>query len=120
MRIGVVGSRNGYGISGFVEQVLSDFVTDKLEDVVVSGGCSGVDAEAKRYAQKNGFMYCEFPPMDEFGSRKFHERNQRIVESSDIILAFPNKSKGTWDTINLARKAGKRVIVFPEEGEFHG
>lgn len=36
-----------------------------------------------------------------------HNRNQRIVDQVDALIAFPGpRSKGTWDTIRRAIKAG--------------
>lgn len=45
----------------------------------------------------------------------YFERNRNIVDECDILLACPydNIQKGgTWYTINYAKKAGKKVIIF--------
>ncbi len=45
----------------------------------------------------------------------YFERNRNIVDECDILLACPydNIEKGgTWYTINYAKKAGKKVIIF--------
>jgi hypothetical protein len=43
--------------------------------------------------------------------RRYHDRNQRIVEDCDRLIAFvaPDRTGGTEDTIRRARRAGKPV-----------
>jgi hypothetical protein len=44
-------------------------------------------------------------------------RNTQIVEHSDIVVAFwDRKSRGTVDTMEKAKKAGKRLIVIDPLG----
>jgi hypothetical protein len=46
-------------------------------------------------------------------SRRALLRNQRIVDDSDLIIAFiaPDRTGGTEDTIRRAMRAGKPVEV---------
>ena len=49
---------------------------------------------------------------DKINREVYFERNSKIVELSDEIIAFQvNGSAGTQDTIDKARNAGKNVIV---------
>lgn len=47
-------------------------------------------------------------------------RNKDIVESTDVLLACPKGPEelrsGTWSTVRLARKQGKRVVIFWPDG----
>jgi hypothetical protein len=44
---------------------------------------------------------------------RYYARNQRIVDDSDIIVAFvaPHRTGGTEDTMRRAKRAGKPVEV---------
>ena len=50
----------------------------------------------------------------------YKDRNQRIVECSDVLIAFPahgeddarSRRSGTWQTVRMARRAGLEVRVF--------
>lgn len=49
----------------------------------------------------------------------YADRNQRIVQHSDVLVAFPahpetdprSKRSGTWQTVRMARRAGLDVLV---------
>lgn len=52
---------------------------------------------------------------DSYSKNLYHERNKYLVDSCEILLAFPTKgSKGTFKTISLAKEIGKRFMVFME------
>lgn len=110
MRIAVVGGRDHSG-SGFVFSMLDSFV--KTGDTIVTGGAKGVDSMAMGWAKRNHFELIVFEPKGH-ANKDFLDRNQLIARFCDVLLAFPTvNSKGTWHTIDLAKKEGKRVIVFP-------
>jgi hypothetical protein len=45
-------------------------------------------------------------------TKAYHARNQRIVDASDLVIAFTEKNTGgTWDTIKRARRAGLPVKI---------
>jgi hypothetical protein len=46
-------------------------------------------------------------------AERYYARNHRIVEDSDLIIAFvaPDRSGGTEDTIRRAERTGKPVEV---------
>jgi len=114
MKVAIVGSRNFTDYSFFKQRV--DELINKLEDkniTIISGGARGVDQLAKVYAMEKGYPYEEYKPdYVVFGKKAPLIRNRQIVEESDLVIAFPTKeSRGTWHVINLARKAGKVVVV---------
>lgn len=52
------------------------------------------------------------------------DRNQDIVDASDVVIAAPRshaetRRSGTWATARRARTAGKRVIVVYPDGQFN-
>lgn len=114
-RVAVVGSRRWDDRSAVVAAV------DRLDagDVVVSGGARGPDTWAVEAARARGLQVAELLP-DLKGvrnrgeaSRRYHERNQRVVDASDRVIAFVSADRkgGTEDTIRRAERAGKPVEI---------
>jgi predicted Rossmann fold nucleotide-binding protein DprA/Smf involved in DNA uptake len=83
------------------------------DTVVVSGGARGVDRTAEEAAEKRGLTTLIFPAeWDKYGLQAGFLRNRLLVKACDYVCAFYNgTSRGTWDTIQKAKKAGKRVVV---------
>lgn len=81
---------------------------------IVSGGARGADELAERYAKEREISYTIFvAEWSKYRNKAGPRRNLKIVETCDVVIAFPGpKSKGTWNTINLARKMKKPVYVF--------
>lgn len=86
--------------------------------VLVSGGALGVDQVAAARARARGLEVVEHLPdltgclkRFEF-TRRFYERNERIVADADELVAFTERdSGGTWDTIRRAQARGLEVKV---------
>lgn len=84
---------------------------------IVSGGAAGVDAHARVYAQKYELVLTEFlPDYKKYPSQRAPLiRNTQIVNHADEVLAIVCEcSRGTWDTINKAKKKNKRVTIIRE------
>lgn len=122
MKIAIVGSRDFPQLK-LVEQ----FIKDLPQGVtLISGGAKGVDAAAREMAGKYGFTFIEHLPnligckeRHEF-TKRYYERNQKIVDCSDMVVVFTEKeSGGTWDTIKRARQKNipvkiiKPFLLFP-------
>jgi len=83
-------------------------------DEIVSGGASGADRLAERYALERGLKIIVFPAKwDKYpGKTAAYQRNQLMVDVSDGVVAFwDGESKGTRMTMLLCREAGKPVMV---------
>lgn len=117
--IGLVGSRRRDTAADFVLAKTKLLEIWKPGDMLCSGGCpKGADAFAERIAKLKGFsIVIHYPKWrDEDGSfRKWagFERNQTIVDSSDILIALPHPDRtgGTEDTIKKANKKHIQVIL---------
>lgn len=114
MRVGIVGSRT------FERRDLVEKLVETLEEgtTVISGGAAGVDTWAIEAAKKANLETEEYLPDKENiksyfdATKRMHERNQRIVDESDVIYAFTEKDKGgTWDTIKRAKRKGIPVHI---------
>jgi hypothetical protein len=81
-----------------------------LPTCVVSGGATGTDSMAARWARENKILLIEHLPRAP-RAEDLLARNTLIVRDSTLIIAFlSTESRGTRDTITKARKSGKPVI----------
>lgn len=119
MKLAVVGSRKCFGLRDetIIYQKIAEAVSEHNITEIVTGGASGADYYAERFAKENKIKCTIFNPDFEkypitlYGFAAYHKRNQQIVNNSDMVLAFmKGKSVGTMITINLAGKIGKDVI----------
>ena len=111
MRVAIVGSRH------FSDPArVSDYVKALPPRAsIITGSASGVDAEATKAAREKGIPVQVMPAsFDELAdATKSAARNQRLVESCDVLVAFwDGSSKGTRTTVERALDSGKEVHVF--------
>ena len=111
MRIAIVGSRH-FADPGRV----ADYVKSLPPGTsIVTGSASGVDAAATKAAREKGIPVQVMPASFEelADSSKSVERNQRLVDLCDVLVAFwDGSSKGTRTTVDRALDSGKEVHVF--------
>ena len=112
MKVGIVGSQYWNNYKKF-KQYLTALRGAIPFDMIISGGAIGVDTMAYQYAVEQGITFvCHPPHPDEPIPQRFHRRNLRIVEASEVIIAFPiRSSRGTRHTISLAKKLNKELYV---------
>lgn len=117
-KYGVVGNRKGWTFK-FVKNVLEKLKVGS-EDVIISGGAQGVDTYAQEYARQNGVeLWVLYPKPSVPSPLRYFERNIEIAERCDVLVAFDKGSSatsGTLSTVNHAKKCGKKVVMFSEEG----
>lgn len=108
MKIAIVGSRDFPNM-----QLVIDYVKGLPPGtIVVSGGARGVDRTAAVTAHEAGLVVVEYRADWTKGKGAGFERNRLIVAQADRVVAFwDGQSRGTLDTIEKARKAGKPVQV---------
>jgi predicted Rossmann fold nucleotide-binding protein DprA/Smf involved in DNA uptake len=111
-KIAVVGNREGFTYE-YVRMILSGQGIGH-DDEIVSGGAAGVDSFAEQYAIEKGLNFRLFEPDPSVSSPKcYFDRNKKIVDYADRIIAFNNKDhSGTTNTINYARRVKKPVRIF--------
>ena len=96
--------------------------------VLYHGGAKGVDTMAQTCAEALGYGGSKvFPYPEGLGRAGGPIRNQQMVDAlvelkeqghKALVLAFPcKKSRGTWDCIRKATKAGLDVYIIPLEEE---
>lgn len=103
-RLGVVGYRD-YHDYQHIKKELDYFNSRRKIDLIVSGGCSGVDTLGERWADENNVPKKILKPDLSHGKRGYAIRDQLIVDSSTHLIAFPSiKGTGTQLTIEMAKK----------------
>ncbi len=135
MKVGFTGSRKQMWCDQ--HRLLCQWLRDHLDEISEfrHGCCVGCDQEAVEAMTSIGYgrsiRIVGHPPSNQSmvsvqaldGSEHLEPRlpyllrNQKIVESVDILLACPKEDceelrSGTWATIRRAVKAGKPVVIF--------
>jgi len=113
MRLAIVGSRF-FTDYEYMKLVFEDFVADNgAITAIVSGGAKGADTLAQQIANEYNITMQVWPAdWNSNGNAAGPIRNKQIVEDSDAMLAFlAPDSRGTMNSISLARKKGIDVEV---------
>jgi hypothetical protein len=115
-RIAVVGSRDYPDLHRVGMFVWSQ---REAKTVIISGGARGVDQAAVAQAKKDGIPYEEYPAdWKAHGKAAGMIRNGELVEKADVVVAFWDEaSRGTKNTIERAKAAGKLLGVYGREGQ---
>ena len=107
MKIAIVGSR------GIKVDNLGLFLPSEVTEIV-SGGAKGVDTCAAEYARSKGLrLTVFFPDYEKYGRYAPLERNKKIIDYADSVIAFwDGTSTGTKFVINECKRTGKTIRVF--------
>lgn len=114
-RIAIVGSRhypNMIKVVEFVERL-------PPEITVVSGGAPGVDTLAVQTAKRRGINTKEhLAEWNKYGKGAGYRRNRFIIIDADVVVVFwDGASKGTKNSIKLARDHNKALYVYGPDGK---
>lgn len=111
-KIAVVGTR-GYNDYEHFSQWVKYYTQNKSRICFVSGGCaSGADSLIERYASEFEHNMMVHYPDYSHGKLGPLIRNQAIVDSADMLIAFwDGKSTGTAHTLGLAEKKGIPIRI---------
>ena len=113
VRLAIVGGRD-FSDYAYMQECLKKYRERHTVLQVVSGGARGADSLGERWADENGVAKRIFPAQwDLYGKSAGFRRNRDIVANCDAVAAFwDGRSKGTGNTISLAKAAGKPVTIF--------
>lgn len=117
MKIGIVGNRAGWTYEEVKKQLDMHGIYES--DTIISGGAEGVDTFAQMYAKEIGArILIIYPDPQQPSPQKYFDRNYKIICECDCLLAFQKLShhSGTQNTINAAKKQGKKILVFDGNG----
>ena len=106
MKLLIVGSRS---ITDFD---LSPYIPNNI-DTIISGGASGIDTLAEKYADVHHLSkYIIRPRYDLYRRAAPLKRNEQMVDMSDkVLIIWDGKSKGTQHTIKYAKRANKKIVI---------
>ena len=109
-RVAIVGSRNFND-----KKFIFDYLDSKIDKIghLVSGGCNlGADEISRQFAQERGLaITIYYPDWKGIGHSAGFRRNEKIVNDCEVLIAFWTGSAGTKNSIDLAQKLGKKVII---------
>lgn len=116
--VAIVGSRDFPRltlIDDRVHRLRDDCLARETPLKIVSGGARGADSRARWACKFWSVDFEEFPADWETGRAAGYNRNVKLVEMADLVVAFwDGESKGTKHTIDLALKMRKALEVhFP-------
>ena len=100
--------------SKIAQQILKEYSSIEI----ISGGARGADALAERFAKEYSYKIQVFPAdWDKHGKKAGMIRNNQMIKEiktcdTPIVIAFwDGKSKGTKNTINLAKKENIHTYI---------
>ncbi len=100
--------------------IIKNYVEKLPKDVIIiEGGCRGADRLSKMVAIQLSLKFIEVKAeWNKYGKSAGPIRNRKMLDMKpDIVIAFHNnidKSKGTKDCINEAKKRGMVVRIVKE------
>jgi len=114
MKFAVVGSRT---ITDY--KIVKNILDEHNISTIISGGAKGIDQLAERYAnEKNLEKIIYLAKWDEFGRGAGMVRNTEIIKDADEVVAiWDGTSKGTENSINLAKKLNKPLYLYTVKDE---
>lgn len=111
----IVGSR-GYTDYASFKAKCDALLADKTDIEIVSGGASGTDAMAERYARERGYSLQIFPAeWSRYGKRAGYVRNREMhayistFPERGVIAFWDGHSKGTAQSFALAKEFGNPI-----------
>jgi YspA, cpYpsA-related SLOG family len=110
MKTAIVGTRTADNYEA-LKNIMDDLIPKPTE--IISGGASGADKMAERYAKENKLkMSIIKPDWQTHGKSAGPIRNLEIVAMCERMVAiWDGESRGTKHSIEAARKDGKLVVV---------
>ena len=113
----IVGSRS-YTDYGAFKAKCDALLADKTDIEIVSGGCSGADAIAERYAHSHGYPLQIFPAdWSRYGKRAGYVRNREMhayistFAERGVIAFWDGTSKGTAQSFALAKEFDNPIRI---------
>ena len=114
MRLAIIGGRdfNDYDLLKRYASILT-VKSPCPHIVIISGGAKGADSLAEKYTREHRYDSQIFlPDWKNEGKVAGFNRNQKIVNECDMVLAFwDGASHGTRDTIEKAKRAKKPTFI---------
>lgn len=113
MKLAIVGYRKFNDWNKFKEHIDEYVLKFGMPELIVSGGASGADSLAERWAKIHKIpTLIMVPEWKKYGKSAGIRRNTNIVHECTHMIAFPSeKGRGTQDSIRKAEEGGKIIKV---------
>ena len=111
-RVIIAGSRT-FDNYDLLKHTLDNYLIDKPDAIVISGGARGADALGERYAKERGLKIERYPAdWKKYGRAAGPIRNEQMAARGDALVAFWNgESRGTRHMIETAKRYCLDVYV---------
>lgn len=111
VRVIIAGSRE-FDNYQLLEQICDELLKGK-EVNILCGMARGTDMLGFRYAKERGYKILKyFANWNKYGMAAGPIRNKEMANNADMLVAFwDEKSKGTKNMINIAKRKNLKVIV---------
>jgi hypothetical protein len=111
-KIIVAGSRT-FNDAAWMERVLFAIDDEYEACSIVSGMAEGADMLAYQFCKKHGIKCYEFPADWSQGRSAGYERNLRMANFADVLVAFWDKeSEGTHHMIKAMQNRNKQTLIY--------
>lgn len=114
MKLAIVGSRS---INN--DELVIDFINECYPNLsginlVISGGASGVDTIAEKYAKENKIKTKIFKPdWEKYGEQAHSIRNSNIISAcKECIIIWDGYSECTKQDIDLCKEMNKKCYIY--------
>lgn len=116
-KLAVIGSRI-FIDEDRVRETLNRIISSTEINTIVSGGAEGVDAFAENFATENNLKTIIYKPKEYTDHGMDFPTNKNIIDECDAVLAYiKGESKGTRNSIDLAKKQGKPFYIVEIKNE---
>lgn len=113
-KVAIIGSRTFIDIES-----MHKYLDTKLEkiEMIISGGAQGADEAGRLYCQKRGIpCLIYYPAWRDINNVYFRgagfARNNQIIKAADLVISWwDGQSAGTKNSMDLAVKYKKKLIV---------
>lgn len=117
--IGIIGSRRRKSDTDYKQLEKKFFEIYEEDDEIVSGGCyCGGDRFGEIIAKKFQIpIKIYYAQWDKLGTPAGFIRNAFIARDADVLIALvaSDRTGGAENTINTARKLGKKIVILTDE-----
>ncbi|MCI2230298.1 DUF2493 domain-containing protein [Polaribacter sp. MSW13] len=113
MKLIIAGSRNFTNYQK-LKTVCNQFLQNQTDIEIVSGAhYKGADKLGEQYAKEKEYPVTKFPAnWNRYGKAAGPKRNLQMVNYADALIAFwDGKSRGTLNTIKLAKQKGLTIKI---------
>jgi hypothetical protein len=128
MKIIIAGSRNFNNyklLKNTCSKIINELKYNNSKCEIISGNAFGADRLGELFAKENSYNLKIFPAnWEKYGKSAGYVRNQQMIEyvkdnpeKGYLIVFWDEKSRGTKNTIDLARKYNIRTYIINFNGD---